>query len=368
MPRAIPTRVTESSPAKNRCPGRVRKRVLLKLEPALRKDTAGPLSLCATGTTERTGFTLVELLVVIAVIGILVGLLLPAVQAAREAARRAQCQSHLKQLGLAALNYESVHHFLPPGNLGPLPPRNVARNLQIEERDHQLMGLVPFLLPHIEETQVFSTIGSDMFDIVGQPFQQIWMLNTDTADASRADAPILHCPSNDPTPATNGELLFLNAYYTPKGGGKLVLESAPSDLSLFGRVGTTNYLGCMGFFGPVNASIATKYLGVIATRSQTRIAWIEDGTAHTLMIGESVGQQENGVIELAYSWMGCGALPLGQGFGNPGAWNNFSSNHRDHVGFCFVDGSVRYLATGIDENVLYALGGMHDGDTVDNFP
>src|SRR4051812_23938791 len=73
----------------------------------------------------RAAFTLVELLVVIAVIGILVGLLLPAVQAAREAARRSQCQANLKQIGLAALNYESVHHDLPPGNLGPLPPRNV---------------------------------------------------------------------------------------------------------------------------------------------------------------------------------------------------------------------------------------------------
>lgn len=61
------------------------------------------------------GFTLVELLVVIAIIGVLVALLLPAVQAAREAARRAQCESNLRQLALAVLNFESNEKILPIG-------------------------------------------------------------------------------------------------------------------------------------------------------------------------------------------------------------------------------------------------------------
>jgi prepilin-type N-terminal cleavage/methylation domain-containing protein len=65
---------------------------------------------------RRFGFTLVELLVVIAIIGVLVALLLPAIQAAREAARRAQCKSQLKQIGIAILNYESAKKRFPPGS------------------------------------------------------------------------------------------------------------------------------------------------------------------------------------------------------------------------------------------------------------
>src|SRR5271155_3380937 len=64
---------------------------------------------------KASGFTLIELLVVIAIIAVLIALLLPAVQAAREAARRAQCINNLKQLALAANNYESAYGSFPMG-------------------------------------------------------------------------------------------------------------------------------------------------------------------------------------------------------------------------------------------------------------
>jgi type II secretory pathway pseudopilin PulG len=66
----------------------------------------------------RSGITIVELLVVIAIIGTLVALLLPALQAARESARRAQCQSNLRQLGIAMALHANEHGAYPVGCIG----------------------------------------------------------------------------------------------------------------------------------------------------------------------------------------------------------------------------------------------------------
>src|ERR1700730_11048878 len=73
---------------------------------------------------KSSGFTLIELLVVIAIIAVLIALLLPAVQAAREAARRAQCVNNLKQLALAALNYQSSNGCYPGGSYSSFPAPN----------------------------------------------------------------------------------------------------------------------------------------------------------------------------------------------------------------------------------------------------
>ena len=85
--------------------------------------------------TRRLAFTLVELLVTIAIIGLLVVLMLPAVHAAREAARKLQCANNLKQLGIATHAFEAANGHLPPPKLGT----------QFENRGSTLVVLLPYL-------------------------------------------------------------------------------------------------------------------------------------------------------------------------------------------------------------------------------
>jgi len=92
--------------------------------------------------SHRRGFTLVELLVVMAVIGVLVGLLLPSVQAVRESARRFSCLSRLAQIGMAVHAYESHMGRFPAGVVDSQKP---IRHIPMGYHHNWISGILPYL-------------------------------------------------------------------------------------------------------------------------------------------------------------------------------------------------------------------------------
>src|SRR5262249_45631122 len=103
------------------------------------------------------GFTLIELLVVIAIIAILIGLLLPAVQKIREAANRMSCSNKLKQLALAAHNYNDTFGRMPDGVqlAGQLSPTAFDNKLSAYRTPGFGPNWAVFLLPFIEQDNLY---------------------------------------------------------------------------------------------------------------------------------------------------------------------------------------------------------------------
>jgi prepilin-type N-terminal cleavage/methylation domain-containing protein/prepilin-type processing-associated H-X9-DG protein len=203
---------------------------------------------------RRGGFTLVELLVVIAIIGALVALLLPAVQAAREAGRRAQCTNNLKQLALAALDYEEAKHSLPPAG-SFLPADEAVKFSQgayfsIDMRKGLLHSWVTRLLPYLEQSALYSQ------------FDQKKHVAANAANPQAAQPTALLCPSDQ---ALSRMYAYSDAPY----------DSQPV---MFGKA---NYAG---FASPFHVD-GYKYKGAIWLYGVT-LKEIVDGTADTLMFSE----------------------------------------------------------------------------------
>ncbi len=310
--------------------------------------------------TRRSAFTLIELLVVIAIIAILIGLLLPAVQKVREAAARAQCQNNLKQIGIAAHNYESTYKRLPPGFLGTSPTYSNPATF-----NEQQVGVLALLLPFVEQAPLFRQMqaGAPSGYFNPQTVYPAWWNYGPLFTAAQAKIPIFVCPSDNPETAT---LCPYIAFYTYGGGGGFTVVG--QRFSTYVDLGRTNYMGVAGYGGRATPN----FVGIMTNRNPVAMVSILDGTSNTLMFGEALGGEKVGARLRSLGWMGCGAMPTAWGLVDNAQdqnWFRFSSRHTGIVQFAFADGSVRGLRyvgnSGNDWATYIYISGYNDGQATD---
>ena len=292
------------------------------------------------------GFTLVELLVVIAIIGVLAALLLPAIQAARGAARRIHCQSNMKNIALALVNYHDTHGLFPPGFIG-------------QARRTEAWGWPVFVLPQLEEQGLYDALGvkdrrlADLFRAAGN------RSNAPEIKLVQTSLPIFRCPS-DTTPkllpnegqAQNDRDRHFRGRNTPPGF----------------KPPTSNYMGLKGFWdnrcewtGTRSHQDRCDSNGILFGNSRVRQRHITDGTTKTFLIGERdlrckagtwIGSRNPPGAGMFGSYMLIARSSLKINHPSTGHHNTctegFSSSHSGGAYFAMCDGSVHFIVDYID--------------------
>lgn len=214
----------------------------------------------------RSGFTLVELLVVVAIIGVLVALLLPAVQSAREAARRSQCVSNLRQLAIAAHNFHAARKEFPPG-LNQFEVSAAPR--------FRGTSLFTYLLPYVEEDQLAEQWNYDL------PME-----NTKSGPSARSATvvAVFVCPSDkiEQNPIDAAGRWYGLTSYGGNGGARSI---QPDFATIDGVFHTT---------GP--ASLPQP------NQRPVSMKMITDGASRTLLFGERSHDDPNLASFIFMSW------------------------------------------------------------------
>lgn len=320
---------------------------------------------------KRVGFTLMELLVVIAVIAVLIALLLPAIQQTREAARRSQCSNNLKQLGLAAHNYHDAHRMLPLPASDSLVAYSAQSQLLPFIENANLHDLIAFDYPllsgpafaptlnAIHTTAVDKVIAVFLCPSdVGEEFytdeDQIRWAGTNYMVNAGPGTGVSYCSSND----TKG--LFWRGSRVPirsitDGTTKTILFAE----TLFGlrgpdtaeAVDSARQIKRVSGGGPCSAD-AEQLVAREPTLFEGRRAgqWIRNITYHTFV---------NGFFPPNH------AEPDVSHHGE--ALTAARSMHPGGVNVAFADGNVRFISESIDLHIWRGLFARNDGSVVDPF-
>jgi prepilin-type N-terminal cleavage/methylation domain-containing protein/prepilin-type processing-associated H-X9-DG protein len=312
-------------------------------------------------TRSRRGFSLIEILVVIAIIAVLIGLLLPAVQKVREAANRMQCANNLKQLGLGAHHHLYTH--------GTFPPAYVNKGQYLSTPYSYTHGWAPHLFPFIEQEQLSSLY--------------------------RWEFP-LYAPENKPV--CSRHLKIFQCASTPERDR--YMEFGP--YQLFGTKGACgDYtialgvdaglapLGLVDSVGDYRGALtctATPALALSPNPTPTSYADLLDGASNTILLVEDAGRPRR--------WLGRqGGDPVLEG----GPWNHFKggiilqgktadgtlnlgrctmnctnngevySFHTGGANAVFADGHVHFLRESMDIRVLGRLITRAGGEVVSDY-